>query len=888
MTDYAGLQIRVDSDEVSLADKRLKEFRSTVKGVGKDSEKANKPVSDLPNATNPSSNPVGKATKKFELFGKTLGVVALGATALTATLGAGVASLKAFGEIESLETSFISLTGSIEDAKRTVAELTDFTATTPFQLDGVASSARQLITAQGNARGLTEQLRILGDIASVSAVPINELASIYTKGLNKGKIQAEELNQIAERGIPIYQVLAEQFGVAKSEVQDLGSKGKIAFEDLKQAFASMSAEGGIAFGATERQAQTLQGIITTMRDNVKLLASSFGEDLATATGLKGLISEFNAWMSGVREGQKTNKERIDSIKTINEGLDMQSKFIEQLSEKTQALGEISKRNRAGRASLKSEIGDLNQELALIETKLQSFTEEEAKIYALEQANKALNEEILTGTNLRNGENKELVEINKKIDELVEKETKLNSLRRQSTKSKRDAKSVSEQIVKLEEHRITVLSKGDLLSESELKNKKAQIKANEQLIEQEKTKLATAESISDKTIGSLNKIEEALKTSEQKATDLFLSRVDTFDKAQSEIQKLQEKYSNTEIEGNKEKLDELLKEEQRVYNLRLLEQERYLELIASMKKPTEAKKTESTGSSEFGEVDGFMVGDNESELEKIIESHRTEEEAILASYERRREIILSSERLTQEQITALIEAEKAKRDKKLDKIEKETNKAKIEGAFSIAGSLLRIAEEGASRQGAVAQGLFSLQKGLAIASATISIQEAIASGFASGTTWEEKALAVSAIIKGTGSILSTIKGTEIKQYERGGYIPAGHKGIVAEASSGIGGAEFVNGTLVQGDTQVTSSRKTEALLNQGSNSNNKELVVIVNNNTSSQIDVTETNTDTRQEFKIEILQEAQQNAENSFTQSLNTGTGAYSTAISNNYSSLKRG
>jgi tape measure domain-containing protein len=205
-------------------------------------------------------------------------------------------AVKKAADLETLETSFVSLTGSAENARKTVKQLTDFTASTPFQLEGVANAGRQIIAAQGDTRALNEQLKVLGDIAATAQVPIDELASIYTKAFNKGKVQAEELNQISERGIPIIKALAEQFGVSTNEVFKLGSEGKIQFEDLQEAFVGFAQEGGFAFDAMARQSQTVNGLLSTLKDNVGLALAELGNEISEAIDLRGLIADITSFI----------------------------------------------------------------------------------------------------------------------------------------------------------------------------------------------------------------------------------------------------------------------------------------------------------------------------------------------------------------------------------------------------------------------------------------------------------------------------------------------------------------------------------------------------------------------------------------------------------------
>ena len=202
--------------------------------------------------------------------GNSIGGLVVRLGGLTAAMLALKGSVSAAAELETLETSLVSITGSASNAKATLKELTDFTAKTPFQLEGVAAAAKQLITAKGSTQGLKGELKLLGDLSATVGAPIQELAAIYVKAFNKGKVQAEELNQISERGIPIIRLLAEEYGITSAEVFKLGEQGKISFTDLQNVLQKTTQEGGLAFGAMERQSETFNGTISTLKDNIKL------------------------------------------------------------------------------------------------------------------------------------------------------------------------------------------------------------------------------------------------------------------------------------------------------------------------------------------------------------------------------------------------------------------------------------------------------------------------------------------------------------------------------------------------------------------------------------------------------------------------------------------
>ena len=190
-------------------------------------------------------------------------------------IGVGAAAIKAASDLETLETSFVSLAGGAGQAAKLVSELNDFTAKTPFQLEAVGTAARQLIAAGTPISEVKDQLQFLGDVAATSGSSIDEIAAIFSKVQAKGKVELESLNQLAERGIPIFTSLSEATGLPASE---LGA-GAVSLEQFNDTLASFSEEGGFAAGAMERLSQTASGKFSTALDNLKLAGAALGEQL---------------------------------------------------------------------------------------------------------------------------------------------------------------------------------------------------------------------------------------------------------------------------------------------------------------------------------------------------------------------------------------------------------------------------------------------------------------------------------------------------------------------------------------------------------------------------------------------------------------------------------
>lgn len=188
-------------------------------------------------------------------------------------VGLGAAAVKAAADLETMETQFISLTGGAEQAGAMVDQLNQFAAATPFQIEEIAGAARQLLAAGTDISQVNEQLGFLGDIAATSGESIEDITAIFAKVQAKGKVELENLNQLAERGIPIFTALSEATGLPASS---LGA-GAVSVEQFNEVLRGFAEEGGFAYNAMERLSQTAAGKFSTALDNLKQAGASIGE-----------------------------------------------------------------------------------------------------------------------------------------------------------------------------------------------------------------------------------------------------------------------------------------------------------------------------------------------------------------------------------------------------------------------------------------------------------------------------------------------------------------------------------------------------------------------------------------------------------------------------------
>lgn len=224
-------------------------------------------------------------------------LAAVGFGALTAALAGAVNEAAKF---ETITTQFETLTGSAEQATKTVKELQDFTAKTPFQFESVSTAARQLLSFGVSVDNVGEKLQAIGDVSSASGKDISELSVIFGQIRAQGKLTGERLNQLVEAAVPIGPALAKTMGVAEKSIRSLVSKGEVDFATFEKAFISLSQKGGFAFEGMIKQSKTLSGLISTVKDNVSLFAADIGKQLLPVAKL--LAERFLTLIQNLRDG----------------------------------------------------------------------------------------------------------------------------------------------------------------------------------------------------------------------------------------------------------------------------------------------------------------------------------------------------------------------------------------------------------------------------------------------------------------------------------------------------------------------------------------------------------------------------------------------------------
>lgn len=181
------------------------------------------------------------------------------------------------GQFQQLEIAFSTMLRSNSQAKKLMDELIVTAAKTPFDLQGIASTTKQMLAYGSTVDNVVDELVMLGNVASGVGAPLGDIAYLYGTLRTQGRAFTVDIRQFAGRGIPIYEELAKVLGVTKDEVSGLVTEGKVGFAEVEKAFQNMTSSSGIYYNLMQEQSKSLTGMISNLGDAWDNVLNDFGK-----------------------------------------------------------------------------------------------------------------------------------------------------------------------------------------------------------------------------------------------------------------------------------------------------------------------------------------------------------------------------------------------------------------------------------------------------------------------------------------------------------------------------------------------------------------------------------------------------------------------------------
>lgn len=203
------------------------------------------------------------------------------------------AMISANASYEQAAVSLEVLLGSADAAKKRIADLNTFAASTPFELPGILQASKQLEMANIPAEEHQKVLKMTGDMAAAAGVDISELGMWVSRAyanIQAGKPFGEAAQRMAELG-----VLSVD---ARAKLEQMSESGASGAEVWKEFESSMGRFGGMM----EKQSKTFTGLMSTMSDGITQGLRVFGEPLfkMVKEGVGQAVSFLGSdqWMEG--------------------------------------------------------------------------------------------------------------------------------------------------------------------------------------------------------------------------------------------------------------------------------------------------------------------------------------------------------------------------------------------------------------------------------------------------------------------------------------------------------------------------------------------------------------------------------------------------------------
>lgn len=198
--------------------------------------------------------------------------------------------VKIRGEFQQLDVAFRTMLGSAEKANALMLQLVQTAATTPFDLQGVAQGAKQLLAYGIAAEDVNDTLVRCGDVAAGLSIPLGDLVYLYGTTMTQGRMFTQDLRQFQGRGIPIAEELAKVLGTTTDKLGDMVTAGRVTSDVFQQAFNNMTSAGSRFGGLMDEQSKTITGQISNIEDAIDVMFNKLGQQS------EGII---NTTLSGV-------------------------------------------------------------------------------------------------------------------------------------------------------------------------------------------------------------------------------------------------------------------------------------------------------------------------------------------------------------------------------------------------------------------------------------------------------------------------------------------------------------------------------------------------------------------------------------------------------------
>ncbi len=208
--------------------------------------------------------------------GALAGVAKTGIVGLAALGAAGaVAGVKTAAGMENADIAFTTMLGSATKADGFLRDLSKFAAKTPFEFPELQTAAGSLISAGFQANKVIPIMTTLGNVTSgmgTGSEGVKRATVALQQMQAAGRITAEDLNQLRDAGVPVFDLLSAATGKTKEEIAAMAATGKLGKTEMQQLFTALETGKGLERfnGLMNKQSASLSGMFSTLKDTANM------------------------------------------------------------------------------------------------------------------------------------------------------------------------------------------------------------------------------------------------------------------------------------------------------------------------------------------------------------------------------------------------------------------------------------------------------------------------------------------------------------------------------------------------------------------------------------------------------------------------------------------
>ena len=268
---------------------------------------------------------VGNATNLKDSFSQAGGFIEstlkrVAAVAVGGSFGL-MSFVKSASELQSLRSSFESLTGTVEATNVVMKTLYQYGKETAFDNKSIQATAKMFLANGVAVQDLMGWMRNLGDLAGATGADLQGLALPITQAIGNGKMMTQDWYQIINQGAGGFKKYIIAAMGAGHSIQTFGddlSKGKVTADVLRKALQMASDEGGMAFQGAIKQSQTFNGRMSNLLETITNVGMKIvGVDAETGqVKAGGVFDKISKAVEDATNWLEKNKDKIQKIADI--------------------------------------------------------------------------------------------------------------------------------------------------------------------------------------------------------------------------------------------------------------------------------------------------------------------------------------------------------------------------------------------------------------------------------------------------------------------------------------------------------------------------------------------------------------------------------------------